>query len=469
MNIQLTSATKRREGGALVLTSIILVVVGAVLASCLLATQGQYSIVARSQTWNTSVVLTEAGVEDALAFMNKYAGNFPMVSQWSTATSAQQDGWTVNGNIYSMHRVVDARVGYYDVTIDNTISNSPVITCFGTTSNGLHSASYQPPFMLAAAGVSGLSAAPATRKVQVRATFSALFPGAITTKENINLNGNNVRVDSFDSTMTNYSAWVTNWAYGVYDGSKAKANGDVATDSSLVGAISVGQANIYGHLDTGPGGTATVGNNGYVGPLPQVGSGIQPGYAKSDMNVVFPDVVLPTGASGWQYVPANNIITNSGNYTIFGIYGNLKINAPNVVLYVSGNINMSGNNSEITVTTNANSVTIYVAGPSIDLSGQATINNQMQNAHYLGIYGLPSLTSIDFGGNAAFSGTIYAPQADFSFGGGGNDHYDYVGSLIAKSCKLNGNANFHYDESLRVNGPGIGYIPSSWQELTGAH
>ena len=66
----------------------------------------------------------------------------------------------------------------------------------------------------------------------------------------------------------------------------------------------------------------------------------------------------------------------------------------------------------------------------------------------MGIYGLPSLTSISFGGNAAFTGTIYAPEADFSFGGGGNNTYDYVGSLVTNSCKLNGHANFHYDESL---------------------
>ena len=217
--------------------------------------------------------------------------------------------------------------------------------------------------------------------------------------------------EKHDAIPVPNSTWITNWGFGVYRSAKARANGDVATDSSLVGAISVGQANIYGHLDTGPGGSATVGNNGYVGPLPQVGSGIQDGYAKSDMNVIFPDVVLPTGASSWPYVPANNIITNSGNYTIFGISGNLTINAPNVVLYVSGNISMSGFDA-ITVTTNATSVTIYVAGPSIDLHGQASINNQMQNAHYLGIYGLPSLTSINFGGNAAYTGTIYAPQAD---------------------------------------------------------
>jgi hypothetical protein len=393
-----------------------------------------------------------------------------MVPDWSTADSAQEDGWSITNNVYSMHRLVDNQLGYYDVSIDNTISNSPVITCTGTTTGNRTYSLAAPVFMLAAAGVSGSSfaAAPSTRTVQVRATFSALFPNAITTKMNINLNGNNVRVDSFDSMITNYSSWITNLSYGVYDINKARGNGDVATDSSLIGAISVGQANIYGRLDTGPGGTATVGNNGYVGPLPQTGSGIQDGYAKNDMNVVFPDVTLPTGASSWSAVPANNIITASGNYMIFGIYNDLTISAPKVVLYVNGIISLSGQ-SAITVTTNASRVTIYVGGASIDLHGQATINNQTQNAHVLGIYGLPSLTSINFGGNAAFTGTIYAPEAAFGFGGGGNNTYDYVGSLIAYSCDMNGHANFHYDESLKRNGPGIGYIPASWLELTSNH
>ena len=464
MKITTHSASRRRDGGVLVFTAILLVLVGSLLATYLILTQGEYTSVARSQTWNTTIVLTEAGVEDALAFMNKYAGNVTMVPQWSTAASAQQDGWSVSGNIYTMHRVVDPTVGYYDVAIDNTISNSPLITCSGTATYNL-SASASSPVMFAAIGMPSASASALSRTIQVKATYSALFPGAITTKTNIDLNGNNVRVDSFDSTMSSASAWVTNWGYGLYAIAKSRANGNVATDSSLIGAISVGQANIYGHLDTGPGGTATVGNNGYVGPLPQVGSGVQPGYTKDDMNVVFPDVVLPTGAGSWQLVPANNVITNSGNYVIYSIYGNLTINASNVVLYVSGVINMSGQ-SAITVTTNVNSATIYVGGPSFSLSGQATINNQKQNAHTVGVYGLPSLTSISFGGNAAFTGTIYAPEADFSFGGGGNNTYDYVGSLVANSCKLNGHANFHYDESLARNGPGIGYIPASWQELS---
>jgi hypothetical protein len=459
------SKTRRCQGAALLITAVILVFVGAALATYLLLIQNEYAAVNRSQTWNTSLDLTEAGVEDALALMNKYDGNVAMVPQWCTLASLQQDGWTINGNIYSMHRVVDPNVGYYDVSIDNSISNAPVITCTGSAYRSL-SASAAPPFMFAAAGLPVSTIAPATRTVQVKATYSALFPNAITTKQNINLNGNNVRVDSYDSTISNDSAWVSQWGYGVYNPSLARAHGDVATDSALVGAISVGQANIYGHLDTGPGGSATIGHNGYVGPLPQSGSGIQTGYSSDDMNVAFPDVVLPTGAGNWQYVPANNVITNSGNYVIFGIYNNLTINAPNVTLYVNGNINLSGYEA-ITIGTNATATTLYVSGPFISLTGQATVNNLAQNAHYLGVYGLPSLTSINFGGNAAFTGTIYAPEANFSFGGGGNNTYDYAGSLIANSCTLNGHANFHYDESLKRNGPGIGYIPASWKEISG--
>jgi choice-of-anchor A domain-containing protein len=151
---------------------------------------------------------------------------------------------------------------------------------------------------------------------------------------------------------------------------------------------------------------------------------------------------------------------------MFNIHDDLTINASNVTIYVFNSIYLSSSEA-ITIGTNAAQVTMYVGGPNFSLSGQATINNLTQRAGVLGIYGLPSLTSINFGGNAAFTGTIYAPQADFQFGGGGNNTYDFVGALVARSCKLNGHANFHYDESLKRNGPGVGYIPYSWTEVTG--
>lgn len=464
MKIQIIPAAKRREGGVLVLSAVIVVIVGAVLATDLLVSQSEYSLVGRSQTWSKSMALTEAGVEDALAFMNKYEGDFTMVTNWSTAASAAEDSWTVSGSTYTMHRVINSDGDYYDVSIDNSNPGSPTITSDGHVGLNLSSASSQ--FMLAAAGLSGSSGTTVNRKIQVRTVYSALFPGAITTVTNIDLNGNNVRVDSFDSTTNTASDWNSSLGYGTYDINKARANGNVATDSSLIGAITVGQANIYGHVQTGPGGTSTVGHNGYVGPLPQNGSGIQPGYSSDDMNVVFAPVSLPGGASSWQSVPYNQVITNSGNYYMFNIHDDLAINASNVTIYVFNSISLSSSEA-ITIGTNASHVTMYVGGPYISTTGNATINNLTQNAEVFGIYGLKTLTSINFGGNAAFTGTIYAPQAAFQFGGGGNNTYDFVGALVAYSCKLNGHANFHYDESLKRNGPGVGYIPYSWTEITG--
>jgi hypothetical protein len=461
MKIKVLPGSRRRDGGVLVLSAVIVVIVGAVLATDLLVSQSEYALVGRSQTWSKSMALTEAGVEDALAFMNKYEGDFTMVTNWSTPASAAEDGWTIDGSTYSMHRVINSDGDYYDVSIDNSNPGSPVVTSAGHA--GWKLGAITTPYMFAAAGLSGGTL---NRKIQVHTVYSALFPGAITTVTNIDLNGNNVQVDSFDSTTNTASNWNASLGYGTYDASKARANGNVATDSSLIGAISVGQANIYGHVETGPGGTATVGHNGYVGPLPQSGSGIQSGWSSDDMNVIFAPVSLPAGADNWQGVPSNQVITNSGNYYMFNIHDDLTINASNVTIYVFNSIYLSSSEA-ITIGTNAARVTMYVGGPSFSLSGQATINNQAQRAGVFGIYGLPSLTSISFGGNAAFTGTIYAPQADFQFGGGGNNTYDFVGALVARSCKLNGHANFHYDESLKRNGPGVGYIPYSWTEVTG--
>lgn len=461
MKITLPSKIRREQGVALLITILILMVGAATLASYLLLTENEYTAVNRSQLWNNSMTLTEAGIEEALAFMNKYDGSLGMVSQWSTPASAAQDGWTISNGVYFvMHRIVSTNTGYYDVVIDNTYSNAPVILCNGYAYS--YSASRKLPFMLGSAGLT-VSSPAIGRTVVVSNTYEALFPDAIDSRTNINLNGNNVRVDSFDSSSSTYSDWNSSLGYGTYDLNKAKANGNVATDSDLVGAISVGQANIYGKINTGPGGSATVGNNGYVGPLPQNGSGIQNGYSNDTMNITFPDVSLPAGASTWQTF-SGSTISSPGNYYMSGISGNLDIEASNVTIYVNGSISLSGQ-QYIKIGTNATHITFYVAGPSISTSGQATMNNLTQHAVNLAIYGLPSLTSIQFGGNAAYTGTMYAPEASFGFGGGGNNTYDFVGAIVVNYVQLNGHANFHYDETLATQGPGRGYLPVSWKEL----
>jgi len=91
--------------------------------------------------------------------------------------------------------------------------------------------------------------------------------------------------------------------------------------------------------------------------------------------------------------------------------------------------------------------------------------NLNQDASKYQVVGLPGCTSIDLGGNGAFTGTIYAPNADLKMGGGGSNVYDTVGAIVVNSAKLNGHFNFHYDEMLgRIAGPVI-YKVASWNEI----
>jgi hypothetical protein len=111
-------------------------------------------------------------------------------------------------------------------------------------------------------------------------------------KNTIDLNGNNILTDSFDSANPLYS---TN---GLYDPNpnKVRDNGDIAAHFGITNSINAGSANIWGRGATGPGGLVSVGPNGAVGSKAwNTGGnhGAEPGWVKDDMNVSFTDMVAP--------------------------------------------------------------------------------------------------------------------------------------------------------------------------------
>ena len=122
---------------------------------------------------------------------------------------------------------------------------------------------------------------------------------------------------------------------------------------------------------------------------------------------------------------------------------------------------MSGQ-SQITILPGA-SLKIYVTG-NASLSGNGVMNLN-QDASKYSIYGLPSCTSISLSGNAAFTGTIYAPGADLSLNGGGNNVYDCVGAVVVNNAYFHGHFNFHYDERLGRNGGKSQFRVASWSEI----
>ena len=106
---------------------------------------------------------------------------------------------------------------------------------------------------------------------------------------------------------------------------------------------------------------------------------------------------------------------------------------------------------------------IFAVG-TFGLGGGAWIDNASGHPERFYLYGLPTCTSVTFGGNGSFYGCVYAPEAAFGLGGGGSDTWDFVGSSVTQSVQMNGHYNFHFDENLRAIGPARGYIPTEWKE-----
>lgn len=269
---------------------------------------------------------------------------------------------------------------------------------------------------------------------------------------NLNLNGKNFVSDSFDSSSTNYSSTISGMA-GQYDPNRFKAGGSIGVDDAVVGDVNVGNAIIYGHLFTSPGSVTNqvqIGPSGFVGPLGTPNGTIFPGWWSPTFNVSFPDVPHPTfiGLPLPAAINGNFFLVPGINYTV--------TSNPSGVLFCTGSnrvwLNYSGSTSLGVTITNNGSLALYVgrtsgSADSLSLSGNGTMNYPGL-ARNLRIYGLPSLTSIDFHGNMTWCATIYAPEANFIAGGGGTNVQDSIGAVVAKSITLNGHWHFHYDESL---------------------
>lgn len=435
---------------ALFITGLVALAIGAYLSLLF----SQNTATARSQAWNAAIPVIEAGVEEALAHLNAH-GSSNLVC----------DGWSQSGNVYWVQRSLGAN--YYLVTISNWVAgvsnNSPVVESRGymVTPNLVASSQITLLADVNAPSAPGFLA----RGVRVTTRQEALFSKGLVAKGQIDLKGNNIATDSFDSTDPAYS---TN---GRYDATKDKANGDVATDSVVTNSLSVGNANIMGHISTGPGGVVDLGPNGSVGDknwFAAGSTGIQPGWSTDDMNVDFPDAQTPGGTFftpapglGWTYLlPPGNYRLD--NLTMSGSKKMLITAGSTVVLYVAGNVSMSGQ-AFIQIDPGA-TLKLYVGGASASFGGQGIVNSNA-NAQSFYYYGLPSNTGVSMSGNAAFTGVIYAPGADLTLGGGGTNTYDFVGASISKTVTMNGHYNFHYDEALATYGPSRGFVITSWNEM----
>src|SRR5690242_371344 len=89
----------RQQGSTLIVSLMTSIIVGSALAGYLILAETQYRSTVRSATWNRTIPVTEAGVEEALQLINTFAGTTTDVSTWTNNASAA--GWTrVSPDVY---------------------------------------------------------------------------------------------------------------------------------------------------------------------------------------------------------------------------------------------------------------------------------------------------------------------------------------------------------------------------------
>jgi hypothetical protein len=427
----------RSAGNILVSALVVAGTLGFILVGYLTLVGYQSKSSMRSTAWNTAIPVAEAGIEEALQQINSNGTNLVANHNWS---------------------LIDGKFFLKSLTLGEDRYLAGFFNSY-------------PPVLVS----QGFTRLPLTtnmisRTVVVRTRLAMLFADAMVAKDTIDLGGNSMEIDSFDSHDPNYS---TN---GLYDPTKHKDNAKVATNSRFTNSFITGNATIRGTIATGPGGLPKIGN-GAIGDTAWVDGGnvgLQAGAFTDDMNASFDDVEPPFtsalppvgGSIGTKLLGTlidYDYILTDGNWMIsaplkFG--GNVLVTG-NAVLYVTSDVAFSGNDF-IRIQAGA-SLKLYVSAPNASIGGKG-VQNETGNAINFSYYGLPSNTSLSYGGNGTLTGTIYAPQADFTLGGGGSTVNDFVGACVVNSIKMNGHYNFHFDENLGNAGPPLGWRAISWNE-----
>src|SRR5215469_8680422 len=301
-----TNALRPGKDGAVLLTTVcVLSVLTLMAVSYLFLLKDNNYFVARDQAWNRALVIAESGIEEGMAHINSLGPS-------SSQPPYSADGWSASGTNYA---TPSTRSGLYGGSYNALVGGDFLHATI--TSTGMVSAP--------------ISGDTITRVVQVTATRRSVYQVAIAALLGIDMNGNNITVDSYDSSDTNH------FTNGLWNATYRRAHGDVATLEDTASALGLGNANIMGKLHSGPGGTvaqaaAALGPQGSVGDVPYVtggGTGIEApatNWFAGDMNVVFPDVGVPytSGSAVPAAVPAGgtNLITlSTASYYVNGDLG----------------------------------------------------------------------------------------------------------------------------------------------------
>jgi len=448
-----TNGSNGCRGSVLLSAAVSAGVLAILVAGFLAYLSSEFNLNNRAHGWNQAFHLAESAAEIGVAEYNY---------QYSVGGSGvgfqSANGWSGSS-------------GTYTKTISNlTDTAGNVVGTLKVTASGIGTANpqFRGEGTVTSSNFGGQNL---SRAVSVTlANSSSLFPYGLVSKTSISL-ANSFTIDSYDSSDPAKS---TN---GQYDSAKKQANGNIATLATGSSAVSMANsADIYGTIATGPGGSLTMVNSPKVGPSFS-SQATTPSQAESDgwLTHAFtsppPDMSVPTALT-----TASNLgtisLTGVGTMTISS--GDYRINslsaANSSVITVSGNVrlyvlgNVSVQNSAMINLPAGSSLTVYVGGSTVNISGAGVVNtaagSRSINNQW---FGLPTMNTGTIANSGVFNGTFYAPSAKVTVA----NSAVISGSLVASNTVFSNAGGIHFDESLKGSGGGAGttYNVVAWQEL----
>jgi hypothetical protein len=306
------------------------------------------------------------------------------------------------------------------------------------------------------------------------------FGKGMVAKDGIEFNGNSGNI--VDSWRSRYPTINDDVPYSTAVGVR-RAEATIAA----MKCVFLNNGDIYGYASIG---SSTIGDNftwkasnGTLNGATFVEKVVDLSRVTLDFSTNFPEVEpIPTPGStlgavngstavtGNQIVGATSIKLQNNEIFEIGAVGT----PANIVLVVSGNIDMSGHGSIVIYP--GSSLVAYVGGDFKMTGSDASIQNgtttvpaNPDRCRILGTRTAAQITANQlqnwvFDGDGYLSAAVYAPRADIAMKGNGTIY----GSVVGNTFKLNGNGAFHQDESLsRLLSSGIWGL-DKWREITTA-
>jgi hypothetical protein len=307
---------------------------------------------------------------------------------------------------------------------------------------------------------------PLRKQIQMELGARSLFANGWTSERFIHINGNNFRVDSFNSLEV---------PGGLYDAAYSRDNGSIGSvEVSEITTIDIGNSTIYGSVATA-GTYPDFGPNAYIiGADTPSGVRIDESRVVLDFSAHLEPVSAPSTSGAITTLPsATGDVTTIGNpdgtvetYLLSELKlknkDTLIIDGP-VVIITDGEVDLRG---EVQITENGSS-TIYFGG-DFTVAGNGMVNetNYAKNLVLFGTHTSPG-SQLVLGGNAAMIAAIYAPKSAMRMDGGGA-RGRFIGAAVAYSITVNGGRSgygFHYDEALADQFSSGSMRLLEWREL----